>query len=586
MNLVQFMKKVDAIIGEMTEDQLQSCLHEVARELPENKREDFLELLDRVKEEECYSQVYPDKQYEELHFKIKPFKKLLEYINDGEKCLDSEYNEEWDDWYNSDADEILFSDPDALLPNIEDAIDLLHRCVDMECYKDGCELAEVLSVLEISVTGDYNEYDGSPLILRDLYDSKLLDGRFENVVAESLYLTYMGNELAFRADELYCMMGNYECYEVTLEEIMQMGRKELPEFGEFLPLWIDYLGNQTGRGAKLLLQEAQSMLDDEEQILEIARKNVAQHPELYKQLLQRGLEGQEWDKMLSIGLEALEKIDVTYLLRSEIALLTAEYANRLKNIEAMEFCWVEAFRSDTSVVNYMRARFMVRDWNQYQEKIRKIYEETYNRTKWKKENHSLDYYVNNQPVNLLGHNTYCTLLFWDREYENVIHLGLSEKKALGWSSTFMKEGIALFLLLLYQGKTLHQGITSMLKLAISGCGFQKDKFLKSISLDRTETEQELFWRLFCEWKTEIDISESKCMDWLKMIEKYVQVRTERIMNANRRNYYGECAAFIAAYGEVLESRGMTGSKADIMAEYKSSYPRRRAFHQELRDYGM
>lgn len=32
-------------------------------------------------------------------------------------------------------------------------------------------------------------------------------------------------------------------------------------------------------------------------------------------------------------------------------------------------------------------------------------------------------------------------------------------------------------------------------------------------------------------------------------------RVEAIMGANRRNYYGECAAYIAAIGEVKEKLG-------------------------------
>ena len=35
----------------------------------------------------------------------------------------------------------------------------------------------------------------------------------------------------------------------------------------------------------------------------------------------------------------------------------------------------------------------------------------------------------------------------------------------------------------------------------------------------------------------------------------ITMRVKGIMESNRRNYYGECAAFIAALGEVKESRG-------------------------------
>lgn len=43
----------------------------------------------------------------------------------------------------------------------------------------------------------------------------------------------------------------------------------------------------------------------------------------------------------------------------------------------------------------------------------------------------------------------------------------------------------------------------------------------------------------------------------------------------------------AVLGEVLESRGgQQGVKQRILLEYKKLYSRRRAFHVELRKYGM
>lgn len=54
---------------------------------------------------------------------------------------------------------------------------------------------------------------------------------------------------------------------------------------------------------------------------------------------------------------------------------------------------------------------------------------------------------------------------------------------------------------------------------------------------------------------------------------------------NRRNYYGECAAYIAALGEVRESVGEMGAKQKLMTSYKEKYPRRSAFREEMRQYG-
>lgn len=365
MNLPQFLKQIDAGVAEMPREMLEAFIHELARTLPEDRRSQFLNIMQTVKSADHLRALPADSYSDALASEIKEITAILKSINAGDRCLDSEYNEEWDDWYNSDADEVLFSDSQRLLPDIEKGIELVHKCIDAEEYSLGSGLAELLSALEVSATGDYNDYDGSPLGINELYEHGLLDGSFERVVRESLFLTYMGNELSDRAEELFCLMGNYQCYEVKLEDIMQIGNHDLPEFKEFLPLWIHYLAGKTGREVKKLLQEAQAMIEDEDQLLDTARKFVDKHPELYKQILENGFASKENERLFQIGMEALEKIPVSYVIRSEIALLTAGYACRMNESAASEYCWLEAFRSETSVVNYIKMRFMTQDWSQY-----------------------------------------------------------------------------------------------------------------------------------------------------------------------------------------------------------------------------
>ncbi len=51
--------------------------------------------------------------------------------------MDSEYNIEWDEWYNDDVDEVLFMNHEGVLDDINEAMELIHRCVDMEVYQMG-----------------------------------------------------------------------------------------------------------------------------------------------------------------------------------------------------------------------------------------------------------------------------------------------------------------------------------------------------------------------------------------------------------------------------------------------------------------
>lgn len=58
--------------------------------------------------------------------------------------------------------------------------------------------------------------------------------------------------------------------------------------------------------------------------------------------------------MLEVGLEALAAIDKSLRLRSRAALLTAEAALEADDTKTAKMCWIEAFESHSTPVNYLR----------------------------------------------------------------------------------------------------------------------------------------------------------------------------------------------------------------------------------------
>ncbi len=599
MTLPEFLKEVDGLSHGYTREELVAFIHEVARTLPETKRSHFIHTMQIFGNSSAQTlplkMMRDDGRVELMEAIETVIEKLIE-INKGDRCLDSEYNEEWDDWYNSDANQVFFTDPQGILKDIDKATELIHSCVDREEYQAGCKLAEIVSVLEVMTEGDYDDYYASPLRMLDLSDYRLLEGDFKRLVRECLYLTYMGNAIEERADELFCMMGNFAYYEIRLEDIMQSGNNDLPEFDEFLRLWIAYLGKQRGSKAEGLLEEAQMMLQDDEMMLENAREFAAVHPSLYVQLLQMKLVSGEDLKMLRIGQEALDKVSSSLTIRSEIALLTAEYACKLSDSSEAEKCWLEAFRSNPTVVNYLRIRCCAADWSRYEAEVALIYQQIYRQSKEAGYNR----YYESGPQEKVGldKNDYCFLLFFDGQFDSLYTVGMSEKKALGWSSTFMKEGLALMLLLLYkdQGAELPPGLQEMLRNTVSACGFTSQEFYRGTVHSQAEDDNDnksdnkidfsVFGDLFKQWKNRVLLSEDEIKTWHNRINKWIALRISGIMENNRRNYYGECAAFIAAFGETGNSLGFFSSKYDIMEQYRNGYARRSSFVKELRNYGL
>ena len=309
------------------------------------------------------------------------------------------------------------------------------------------------------------------------------------------------------------------------------------------------------------------MLQDKKAILNYASKYAESHPILYQNILQKGLKDTGIEEMLQIGLQAMNKIPVTHKTRSDISLLTAGYALKTNNIQTMENCWLEAFRSSPTVVNYLRLRLQSQCWEKYALTARNIYM-TYKgfKNQW-----------DNRPL--------AALMFFDTRFEEMKDKFMKPGNGIGWSSTCMKEGISLMLMLLNTGSVDRPGMAAMREKAFGICSFSVNEFCLGTDLVSSASDKAFFQECFDKWKSTIVLPENTYELWMKRITQWTELRVSAILNANRRNYYGECAAFIAAAGEVQDDRKQ-GSKNLLMQRYKADYSRRRAFHDELRRYGM
>ena len=620
MNLPQFLKKIDTFSSRMSRDQLERLVHEIARTTPEQERERLLFLFTAFAVEDPDSsrggtgggeQGFPfddDKNNESLEKEIDSLIETLEELEEGERTLVSDYNYEYDDWYNSDVDEFTFADPDGILVDIGKAMELVHVCMDRELYRQGFILADLLSCVTVSVEGVYLDFDDGIMDLEALNNHDLLeDDVYQLFLKEAIYLCYLVSAAGERAEEILHLIGNLRYHSFKLEEIMQMGNGDLPDFDAFLQDWIRALSAGSGGQYERMLQDALSMIQDEESALEVAKQNILTHPALLEKLMMDNLDTGEPDlrmSMLKAGQSALEQIPSNNRIRSRIALLTASYAVGLDDTEESERCLLEAFRSQTTTLNYLRLRFLTKDWEKHRAKALEIFEEMIRGIPDRKSSGFYSY--SSGPDNVLGGNDCCCIFYFQEEFEKMRETGMTTKNVLGWSSTFMKNGIALMLLMLHQGENYGKGMLAMLSRARDACGFDIREYYRGTAMEAPEAylkdeisfaeeaddyedstdEKTVFSDLLKTWKKEVHFSGNDAALWMERIDHWIEWRVEGIMNANKRNYYGECASFIAAFGEVQESRGIPKAKAMIMERYRAAYSRRRAFRDELCLYGM
>ena len=580
MNLVQFLKSVDETAATMTKDDLTEFLHDIARTLQENKREDFLKRLRGEDGKKEISQEIPE-EGEDFEQRKNLLKSQLERIENWELGLEASLNQEYDDWYDSEDEEFLYSDPEGVVPVIEEACRFVHHCIDFERYEVAYEIADILIGLDIRVGRDYQDYTDEPMNIRDLEHYNLGNVDYKALVVDGAHAAYCASVFSERADELYRVIENSGRRDITLEMLMQNG-SELPDMDAFLPLWIEYLGRITTDNAERLLQEALEMTGSGEQLLANARKYCVEHPELYEQYLQSNQEKEGAVSLLAVGKEALDAIGKKYLVRSRIALLTSWTALELGRREEAEACWLEAFRSDTRVVNYFRLLMECKDFSKVKEKVNRICRQTRPKADVK----GYFFSATNKKQNQVSPKTAYLLAFLEGDFSYVRENAMNVKGSLGWSSSFMKCGLAAFLLLLTEGTDLQQGNREMIRQLAMAADFEKSEYEKGTLRVIGQSNEEWFRECWNCWKRTVSLSSEEKEALFQWVEELITKRVKGIMDGNHRKYYGECAAYIAALGEARESAGQQNGKQETMVKYMELYSRRSAFREEMWGYGM
>lgn len=568
MNLTQFLKRVDGLADSCEKEQLTVFIHETARLLEEKDREEFLDRLEDAASGAIKKCGAVDDGSAEEYDSVS---QALAQIEEGELLLDEEYNDEYDEWYDSMEEEFLYTDPDGICKILEDACIFVHKCVDQCMYQKGADIGRRLFLLEICVASEYGSED---FTLEDMRDYHLLYMDLKSVALDTLYCMYCSCRMEDRPEALYDLIYNSGLRDLGMEDLMQHGSGELQDFETFLDQWIRFLSDKADVLSKQLFLEAVSLKDDAGFSVELARTSAGTHPELCLELLRQNQYSSE-ETWMEFGLDALNLIDRADPIRSEVALMTADRAVKRGKEDIAEMCYLESFRSSPQAVHYLRALLNSRDAGETRRKLDQIWEEA-PKSGWK-------YYGDyDYGVEFLTGNFRKVLT--DKK-------GMNLQDALGWSGSFMKEGFALFSLYLYEGTDLLSGMKRMVETASFALEFTAENYRKGLGKAESGKEngnkdKEVFYSCFMKWKALTPVDKGIADQALRRMEKMVETRVTGIMDTNKRKYYGECAAFIAALGEVEESRGETGRKQSLMKHYKEKYNRRWAFRDELRKYGF
>ena len=583
MLMTDFLRMVDKLTVAMNKDQLIGFIHNEARILNESERDKFLTRLNEFADAAAnkVSPNVPEQAPDEMIENLSALYEKLDLIKNGEVFLTSEYNEEYDDWYNDEVDPYVYHDPEHIADTVLSACQMLHSLIDWEKYDEALKLSNTLLELSIEVE---NEDDGDETFtFVDLFDHELISADYEKIVLDMLLAAYMALPLPECAETVYDFMEQSDCRDINLEKLMQHSTRELPHIPEFLDAWIELLCAQSGTFTEKLLREAVAMITDHEKLLRYAEKYSVTHPCIYDALLEKNPFA-DTKEAVQAGLRALEIIPVQYTVRSNMALMTAKYALASDDPHHAEYCWLEAFRSQPTATNLLRLMTMCRNFADKEQEVRTIMSSDNKQTRQSndvfgraKELHS--YYLSKEDQ--------YRLLFLLGDYMDVLDKGMKPQKELGWSGTFLKCGIPLFFLLMYNHTHLDSAMMKMCKTATEYMSFRAEDYCRGTQLPPSNSSDEvLFWQLFQQTRYPEKLSDEEQQKIMKRLTDLTDLRTNLIVSGQKRGCYDECAAYIAALGKVKESHGVAGAKQLLLSSYKAKYPRHSAFIRELKSFGL
>ncbi len=569
MNLPNFLHAVNDLNEQLTHAELKKFVYVMAQKWPERKRESFLHQLRQIKGDA----IVPAQASETLPV-LETYKVMSDEIEEilaGKYHLESEYNEYYDEWHHDeDEDEFNFTDSDGVLLKIYKSVNMVHTLADHAMYEEAYSLADKLLSMKLEVTGDYADYGDEDFDLEALTTWKLLDIDYKKWFTEVLYIAYVVTSQQERPTIIYQLVERYGDSFGNYIANLAKAYSEIPQWEDFLQQWLDYLGRKSGRLTEKLIVEGIKLLPDKKVAFAIADKYAAVHPVYWNTLLEykpHEFSNEEW---YEFGRQTINKVDAKYVMRSSIALQTADYAMRIGRADLAEVCWIEAYRSHSTVVNYLRVLTEAEDFSRVQEQMEEIRLQADNGADESRYNYELpDELITNSG----SHKKIMISSLLAGDYDAVRE----------WQ---LPKAVVFLLMSIPAEQQMREGAHWALGYVKNILMFNENEYISGLWGRYDTNAGDVFGRVFRKWCERMPLPKDLQYKAIEIMEEEVPKQLEKVLTAKERGRYGECAALLALLGEAKEALGKeTGCKEKIMQTYHEKYRRFSAFSKELRAHG-
>ena len=632
MNLELFIQKVDTLIEEYSPEDLKLIIHKLALQSKSVDHDKFLDILQSNKQAETIS----EKEYAALKEQEESINEFVDRIRDGHRFMD--YRD-----YSIDGHEgycLKFYIHNEFYQGLSDCSKLVHNYVKLGKYNDANSLAtKLLSSKVVTEMADEkpNNYDGDgkfAFLLGQLnkdntetLDLELILKDVKQLAIDAILSAYFIYDEDTRLRKIFDLF-RLAPKGLDFEDIIRAHGMELDGFQDFLKDWIQFIVKQNrSTVVSFLLGDAIFLLKDEVQKITRVLDYCAYYPELlYNCYLQ--VYPNDLNKRIDFVYDNINILSSKLILRSKIALRAATdlQSNKInyKKLEMYREFLLIAFESHPSVKNYFRFLF---NYNGGQDRSRinsalclvlsgkqdikrgisdndyEFWRSYITSNDVKSEKDFDDNFFDNVldldgefPINWLARQVpkyevenysltkrdKMVLSFFDGRFIETVKFATNSKDLTKISNNY--PAISLMLLYLYNGQTLEQGCDKLLSDVIEICQFNDDDYtvgFEGIAND-SKSKREFFYECFKQWKKLQKSRNQDLFNYCNTIVKFLAAHYSALVKSTERVGYAECAKYVVAAGEVVESRGIKGDKLEFLKNFIAALPKNDLFLDSLK----
>ena len=531
MNSINFYEKVNEYVKDLNKEEILNFLSNILRKIPESKYQEILCMFRK------------DKKIDNIKQKIEEYIAKFELMDELELYFYAtgyeSYGEYYDPWGGDWTWE--YSDEDNVGKLIEEASFYAISLVNNQEYNYAKQLLDCI----IYTNYQFYDEDGGEFFeisLKELAENHLISINVSLLCNYAIYATYQSTIKNMRAKKIYEYFTNENFRDVELTVSFKLGTEILKDLDDFIHSWIlELTSKKIGIVYRLLkdIFEYTNYKNYKIYLKDLAKNQNA----IFMDILHFLEKNHQTEEIISTGNLMLSYLDEKENIRNDISLFLANYDTKNK-----EKYLLNSFSSKTNVANLLRI-MQNGYFEKNKEKINNIINEKYSANK---------------------SNMYYYLQFFLGNLDEFYEECKKHKEILGWSNSFIKTAVDLWLLLMTD-KINTKVFSSILKSA----------FLNLEIAEHLEFLDKDYAKVFENWKNSIKtISQEKYITWIdQMIEK----RVDGIINGNYRKSYYKVAILVVALDEMLTSQKQI-SEGECISFYQKKYSRRSAFKQEIFKY--